>query len=1646
LLNTTIANNNVTTNGGGIHNSGIFTMLDGTIANNTAGSGGGIYTMGTNGNVTVFSGTIANNAANYGGGVYNSGGSFGLSGGVVANNLALCGGGVYNVGSFELSGLGVISSNVASDSGGGIHNVGSGNVTILGGVVANNTALENGGGINNGGSLTMSNGIITSNTANAGGGISNNGTFSLSGGEILNNTASQGGGIYDRGSLSILNGTISNNSASQSGGGVHINSLGYFSLSGGLISNNTAFYNTTIGSGGGVYNEGRFIMSDSGMISGNAAAYGGGMYNNGSFSLSGGTISSNTAADAGGGVYATADTDSILFSGVISGNKATERGGGILSAGNFTLIDCIVSNNVVVKDGGGVYNFGNFTLSGGIISNNTAGDNDNEGYGGGIFNKPFLGLSFNMFNALILDNNSTYRGGGVYSDVGVFNVFGDSRISGNIANDIGGGIYNYGTFSLYDGEISNNTAYSYDTPRGGGGVYNGAYFSMFNGAIFNNTAVNGGGVYNFGNTFALSGGTIYNNTASTAGGGVYNTGTSSIFNASGGLIFENKANVAGGGVYLNSGNFTATDVIISDNTAELNGGGVYLAGGSMKLSSSAISNNIATDGGGVYMAGGLVDLFSGLISDNTASDDGGGVWVAYVNMDKLFVYDGMIFSNNSASIAYDRNPIDDTIYYTQIEPLTVWTTPFIQGYNNYDISYTNGTPFTLYTVTVNNSYAPITGADTYIAGVNVTINAGTLTGYTFTDWTVNQGNITLPNTPTATFTMPPNDVTVTANWQTSEYTIFYNANSGSGAMASTPAAFKDFVTLSTTEFSRDDHVFIGWNTETDGSGTTFGNEATFNYTYTDDLTLYAVWVVSGGVSKVVDGGSGSYGAGEGVSYVVSYTLPSNLSSVESFEIVDIWAPAGGLTFVDAVVTVGGDVLSAPGVNLTVSVGQVSFVFDPAVLVAGAEVEIALSFTVADVSVGISNVASVIINGVSTGSGGAGLYRVVYASGGASGSVPVDSVLYESGESVVVLSEGALSLGGSSFIGWFYNGTVYTAGESFVISEDVELWAVWGLLPDPNVYTISYVLNGGINVNGNPRFYVVGNLPLEIANPYRAGYTFLYWTALYANGTECILIDSIIPRGVHGDIQLTAYWRSDSVYTISYELDGGVNAVGNPVSYVVDDLPLGIVDPSRAGYAFAGWIVTYADGSGLVSQFSYSIPVGTVGDILLRAIWRSESEIYNILYALEGGVNAADNPSSYTLDVLPLAIADPTRDGHEFLGWMVEYADGSTIGPVLSFSIPEDATGNIILVANWAESSAVGYTVIYNGNGHTSGAVPIDNNNPYVSGSQVTVLGQGALSRNGYTFLGWATSASATSATYRAGSTFTITSDVALYAVWSRSESSVGYSISYRYTGQVPSGAPLVPASVSGVSAGAARQIAGIPVLTGYTFSGWSSPDVTVNGGSFVMPNRNVAFSGSWSAKVYTVNYNVNGGDFAVDSRFVVWTELGLLSLVVPVRANYTFEGWFFEGFAITEDARFCDLVKDDGVMSVTLEARWSSLAPDIDVATGSWAVVNLILCVLGVIVTLFAGAWVLVLGRRRGSGVRGLDAGHLRLFRLGWFLAIVVLGVVGVLVFLLTQNLSQPMGVVDQWSVLNGVIFAFEALGLFFIFYPKPQATNQKTL
>ena len=171
--------------------------------------------------------------------------------------------------------------------------------------------------------------------------------------------------------------------------------------------------------------------------------------------------------------------------------------------------------------------------------------------------------------------------------------------------------------------------------------------------------------------------------------------------------------------------------------------------------------------------------------------------------------------------------------------------------------------------------------------------------------------------------------------------------------------------------------------------------------------------------------------------------------------------------------------------------------------------------------------------------------------------------------------------GYVFGGWKLNDQVIFELPQGIV-DDITLEAVW----EQSNYNITYNLDGGENNSSNQNTYDVTKLPTKLANPTKDGYKFIGWKL---NGKEV----NEIPEGTKGDITLEAVWEN-SVYNITYNLDGGENNSSNPTKYDSEKLPQKLTNPTKEGYDFAGWKL-----NGKVVD---EIPEGTTGDITLEATW------------------------------------------------------------------------------------------------------------------------------------------------------------------------------------------------------------------------------------------------------------------------------------------------------------------------------------------------------------------------------------------------------------------------------------------------------------
>ena len=144
------------------------------------------------------------------------------------------------------------------------------------------------------------------------------------------------------------------------------------------------------------------------------------------------------------------------------------------------------------------------------------------------------------------------------------------------------------------------------------------------------------------------------------------------------------------------------------------------------------------------------------------------------------------------------------------------------------------------------------------------------------------------------------------------------------------------------------------------------------------------------------------------------------------------------------------------------------------------------------------------------------------------------------------------------------------------------------------FTVSFDTFGGSEVEDQRvKLGQAATAPQTV--PTRAGYKFVSWQ----NGDAEYDFSSPVIKNVN----LKAKWEVVT-YGISYDLrDCGVNSDENPATYNVESSCSLKAPAANDGFKFVGWekVTTSADGTETSERIA-EIPVGTYGDIKLRAVW------------------------------------------------------------------------------------------------------------------------------------------------------------------------------------------------------------------------------------------------------------------------------------------------------------------------------------------------------------------------------------------------------------------------------------------------------------
>ena len=161
------------------------------------------------------------------------------------------------------------------------------------------------------------------------------------------------------------------------------------------------------------------------------------------------------------------------------------------------------------------------------------------------------------------------------------------------------------------------------------------------------------------------------------------------------------------------------------------------------------------------------------------------------------------------------------------------------------------------------------------------------------------------------------------------------------------------------------------------------------------------------------------------------------------------------------------------------------------------------------------------------------------------------------------------------------------------------------------------------------------------------------------------------------------------------------------------------------------------------------------------------KVYNINYNANGGSGAPSGQTKKHGDTITLSTTKPTRSNYDFIGWnTASNGTGTSYASGATYSANTDAT----LYAQWKANTC---TITYDANGGRNAPSTQTVN----CGSSATIS-RSTPSRSGYDFTGWNTSRYGSGTDYYSGRSYTINSDLYLYAQWEEEEEEPYFLLDY----------------------------------------------------------------------------------------------------------------------------------------------------------------------------------------------------------------------------------------------------------------------------
>ena len=795
--------------------------------------------------------------------------------------------------------------------------------------------------------------------------------------------------------------------------------------------------------------------------------------------------------------------------------------------------------------------------------------------------------------------------------------------------------------------------------------------------------------------------------------------------------------------------------------------------------------------------------------------------------------------------------VDKTAYGKRGSSYTIYS-PTISGYTpsksvvsgNFSSESSSSTVYyyeSTYTISFNangGSGAPSSISKKHFTNATLPTATPSRTGFIFKGWGTSSSTSYVSYKPGATFYTNAN-MTLYAIWSAKTYTISYNANGGSGAPGSQTKTHGIKMLLSKVEPTRSGYTFLGWATSS--SATSASYQPGEWYYANANRTFYAVWQKNAPTSYTVsydaNGGSGAPSS-QTKTKDATLTLSSTKPTRSGYTFLG-WATSAGAT--SASYQPGGSYTANASVTLY-AVWSCNHASTKTVWDTGCKWRKVCNNCGVTVSSGTTHGPYtygdwVFYSGSQhrrTKTCNHGDYSgYEYASHNGSTMCEKYSATQHKKYSYCSdcsSSYGTVSYEDHTFSTFSPNGqTVSTCSQCGYTKTTAQ------------TYTVSYNANGGSNAPASQTKVHGVTLTLSSSVPYRFNYEFAGWST--SSSATVATYNAGGSYTGNASVTLYAVWMyKPATYTVSYDANGGTGAPGRQTKTYGVTLTLTTIQPTRRNYLFLGWS---KDRNATSASYSAGGSYTDNADATLYAVWRYDPETYTIRYDANGGTGAPANQSKTYGVPVTLSAVKPTRAGYEFLGWAtLRNATTSEYAPGERYT--DEASVTFYAVWHYIPKT---YEVKYDANG--GGNTPASQTKT----EDVTLILTSTIpTRYGYTFKGWATTSTATSATYQAGGSYTANESVTLYAVWEINT----YTVSFDANGGTDA-----PNSQKKTHGQDLILTVAIPTRPNHVFLGWAtdstSKSVAYAPGATYTAEEDVTLYAVWQER----NYDFSVSDLTV---------------------------------------------------------------------------------------------------------------------------------------------------------------------------------------